>query len=227
MRRITRFLFLIFLPLFLALDLCAQNCACESDEYPNDFFSCDTILFDNKAKLCWHYSCDSVWLTFENAGINRSIYSLEKEMRDYAGRIGYMDFMEYNSVFLAEKKPISGCCYPMEYDVYDKSTGKLTEQLGSLVHYSENRDFPIVVSLENKPSPKLKITNLESSKHYFYVLPKDEIKLLLSEADPIFPNDIFDKIEQQSNLLILSYTIRKTNTPAVTKTITLDLKTYP
>lgn len=204
----------------------AQHCSCDQDETPSDFFSCDTIHFDNKAKLCWHYSCDSVWLTFEKAGINRTIYALEKEMRDYAGRIGYVDFIEYNTVFLAESKPISGCCYPMEYDVYSKSTGKRKAQLGTLVHYSEDRKYPVVVSLETEKSPQLKITNLESGKHYFQPLPKAEIDLLLSESDPLFPNDIFEKIEQTGNQLVLSYTIRKANAPDVTKTITLDLKTY-
>lgn len=180
-----------------------QNCFCEQDAELLDI-RCEPIIFDNNAQLRWHYNCDSVWLTFEKPGKRKkTLFTLPKEMRDYAGDLGYVDFIEYKTTFLAENKPISGCCAPMNYDLFHKSTGKLIRSFGNLIHYSEDRKYPVVVQFDAKTG--LVITNLESRKRYTYQLSKRDIDHLLAQEDPLFPDDIFQTIKQKGNVLTITY----------------------
>jgi hypothetical protein len=207
-----------------------QNCFCDKDTIPNDFFHCDTTTFDNKAFLHWNYNCDSTWLTFEKPpAIKTIIYSLGKDMRDMVGRIGYVGFIEYNNSFIAMNKSVSACCFPLDYYLYNKTNGQLKTELGSLLYYSENRKYPITVGVTAKKDNtryELKITNIDSHKEYYLELPRNEFDLALKNNDSLYLLDIFDESIVKDNHLFIKYYLTKDKIDTAARTITIDLNKY-
>ncbi len=209
-----------------------NNCSCHEMPELVDLIDCEPKLLDNSSKIYWNYSCDSSWLTFETAqGEQCILFSLNKEMIQYTTELGYDSFDEFDRTILVSNSPVSGCCYPPDYYIHDKNTGKLITYLGRAVFVSENKKMPFVVSLTDskygdnttkKEYNSLSLYPLDNNKIVEFPLPKGEISKGMKKNDYLFPEELFQEPIVENNILKLVYFTGKKKT----KMVKIDLNNY-
>ena len=228
---------LLFIALFLTFIAKGQTCACSKDSLLQEYISCKPINFDNGSKLYWSYNCDSSWLTFKGSnGRKKIIFSLDGDLKALTTRLGYTSFTEFTNTFLVTNRVISGCCDPDDYYLHDKSSGQLKKYLGRAVFVSDNRNFPIVVTItksgyKNRASANLNeltIYNVDTGKEFRLALTKDDIEKGMKNNGFMFPEDVFDTPSIIGGYLTLRYFIQdyKKSKKVDYKTIVIDLKKY-
>lgn len=103
----------------------AQNCSCKKKNQLNEIISCEKTIFKNGAKIYRQFNCDSSWLVFENKAKKKKIlFSLDKDLIELTGRLGYTGCIEYGNTFMIENRLVSGCCDPSEFVLFNKNNGK-------------------------------------------------------------------------------------------------------
>lgn len=229
---------LLFVTLFtFCIDLSGQNCYCSSDSTLNEINKCDTISFENNAKLLWNFNCDSSWLTFQSPqGNTVIIFSLSEGLQYLRGRIGFVDFKEYSNSFLVQNNVISGCCSPPNYFLFNKATGQIIDTLDGVLYISENKQIPIAVSIgssdfranESTTYNSLWIYNLNKLEKNVLLIPENEIPVALERTKQMYPEYLFTEPILENNMLTLSYHTRKprNNKQATLKQIKIDLKKF-
>lgn len=233
MRRI----FITIISLLLCTVVFGQNCSCTKDSILSSIIICDTIKFDNQAKLFWNYNCDSSWLTFESPKHKKEIlYSLGKDLEPLTGRLGLSFAQEYSQTFLIQDNVISGCCVPPDFFLYDKATGQEKKDLGRLLFYSNNRKLPFTISITGSGYDSiytgnydsLIIYNIDKQKEYFYKLQKGEISKALNQTVKMFPENLFDEPILKGESVILTFQLNnpKNQKDIRFKKIIIDLKKY-
>ena len=221
--------------LFFSAIVCGQNCHCDEDTTLSERVNCDTIKFDNRAKLYWSFNCDSSWLTFESPKhLKNIIFSLGLVI--YTGRLGFSYAQEYKNTFLIQNRVISGCCAPSDFYLFDKTTGQPRKNLGILIFYSQDKKLPFVISLTNSSydttlvidDNSLSVYNIEKNKTYYVKLPKGEIERAMKNTEEIHPEYLFDEPILNGTTIYLTYLLNKPESEKeqLTKTITIDLKKY-
>lgn len=214
-----------------------QKCICENDSSLSEIISCDTTEFDNASRIYWAFNCDSSWLTFESqTGQKEILFSLSDGLQNLTGRLGYIYAQEYKHTFLIQNNVISGCCTPPDFYVFDKTTGQVKDSLGSILYYSPDKKFPIIISITNNSNRKkvtnrynsLSIYNIDKNRNYILKLPKGELEKALVKTEQIYPEYLFNDPVIRGTTIYLTYMLDKTTNrkKEVTKTITIDLKKY-
>lgn len=228
---------LLTLGLFISTVVHGQRCHCDQDTMLKESIPCKPTIFKNKAKLFWSFNCDSSWLTFESSKRKRKIiFSLSDGLVSLTTRLGYMNWTEFNKTFLITNHVISGCCDPVDYYLYDKTSGDLIKYLGRAIYVSDNKKIPFMVSITNSNYDtvsridynSLSIYNLDSRKEFKLTLPRGDIKKGIQNNDYMFPEDVFDTPILVSDTLILKYSTDKyvKGKRLKYKTIKIDLKKY-
>lgn len=207
----------------------AQMCSCNTDSSLNELIDCSPVIFDNGAKLFWSFSCDSSWLTYENAKKRDILFSME--LVNYTGRLGFSYANEYKRYFLIRNDVISGCCSPPEYYLFDKETGKQKANLGRVLFIDTNNNQPIIVKITNsnytdKTTKYTSITihNIDTEKKYLILLSANEIDDALKNAREMYPEYLFEEPQLSNQELKLRYIISRQ--PLKKKTITIKLNKY-
>ena len=216
----------------------AQNCTCEKQEILSEIIHCDTIRFDNKAKLYWNFNCDSSWLTFESPKrVKEIMFSLGDGLHSYTGRLGYDYTQEYKHTFLIRNFVISGCCDPPEYFLFDKKTGNLKKKLGRVIFYGENKKLPFIIGITNSNYNdtgtkaiynSLTIYNIDKNETHYVKLPKGELENQVRTTETMFPEHLFEEPVIQGKLIKFTYHIRKAGTSQTEskKIIIINLEKY-
>ncbi|MFT3793903.1 hypothetical protein [Flavobacterium sp.] len=193
---------LIVFLLFLSQIMIAQ-CRCDSLPDLQELLSCKPTLFKNGAKIYRQYDCDSSWLVFENPQKVKRLLTSEYGGDLYlAGRIGFVDWTEYNSTFLMIESTVSGCCQPPNGILFDKNTGTRKKDLGPIVYQTEHMDYPFVVTLDNG---NLQFLHLDSGKTFRVKLPRNRIANTLRYAAVIFPERLFIESKLENGVVTLIY----------------------
>jgi len=193
----------------------AQECTCELNPELAVNISCKAVVLNNQSKIYWQYNCDSSWLTFKNSkGLIKILYSLERALMDYTGRLGFSYAAEYKSTFLIQNNVISGCCDPPEFILFDKANGKEKINLGRLVFYSEFKNYPFVVYFENNKyafegkesrENNLILRNIDNNKTFKIKLPSSRIKTTMAITEENFPEHLIDETKIINGLLLIKY----------------------
>ena len=228
---------LLTLALFISTVVNGQSCLCGQDTILKESISCKPTIFENKAKIFWNFNCDSSWLTFESSNKKRkTIFSLSDGLVSLTTRLGYMYWTEFNKTFLITNHVVSGCCDPVDYYLYDKTSGDLIKYLGRAIYVSDNRKFPFVMSIANSNYDtisridynSLSIYNLDSRKEFKLTIPRGDIEKGIKNNDYLFPEDVFDTPILASDTLVLKYSTDKyiKGKRLKYKTIKIDLKKY-
>jgi hypothetical protein len=220
-----RFRIVIIFLLSLNNSFGQYQCSCDTNQNMNDAISCKPIVFKNKAKLFWQFNCDSSWLTFKSArGRKEIIFNMS--MIELTGRLGYDYAAEFKTKFLITNYVISGCCDPPEFILFDKEKGSIHSELGPLIFYSENYNYPIVIYLNHR-NDNLIVFNVDKNLHYKIPLPKGRISKTMKLTDEMFPEHFFET-EVKNNVLIIKYQYKITRTKKawLNAKITVDLKKY-
>ncbi|WP_028981099.1 hypothetical protein [Sporocytophaga myxococcoides] len=188
----------IFFTIFISQSVSGQFCDCKKKEVLKQIISCEPKVLDNNS-----FNCDSSWLTFENSKLTT--------------RIGQVYFKEFKNTYLYTNKVNSGCCDPVDYYLYDKTTGNLIKYLGGALYVSDSISSPFIVTITNSNYDKysmldfnsLTIYNLDTRKEYKIEFDKGQIEKGIDNNNYMFPEYIFDETEIINDTLILKYHIDK------------------
>ncbi|MGC4102577.1 hypothetical protein [Ferruginibacter sp.] len=222
-------LFAFVVSLFFTTAVYSQQCSCATDSSLSEIISCEKILFKNNAQLYWQYNCDSSWLTFvSSAGKKNILYSLDDGLQIYTEKLGYSYAAEYNASFLIQNNLISGCCTPPEYLLFNKATGKEIKNLGSLIFYSEEIKYPLVVFIEPKKMNSLLFYNVNTQKNFSVALPVNKIATTLKKGAERYAEYLFEEtdISQNTFSTSLRYQQPGNNDKWYNYKIVVDLKKY-
>ena len=147
-----------------------------------------------------------------------------------------MYWTEFNKTFLITNHVISGCCDPVDYYLYDKTSGDLIKYLGRAIYVSEDKKIPFVVSITNSNydtisrinDNSLSIYNLDSRKEFKLAVPKGDIQKGVKNNDYFFPEYVFDTPVLVGDILVLKYSTDKyiKGQRLKYKTIKIDLGKY-
>lgn len=168
-----------------------ENCNCEENPELSDYISCKETVFSNGAKIYRQFNCDSSWLVFENKKVKKSIFSLEKDLIQLTGRLGYVEWDEFENSILIETKVISGCCQPYEYDLIDKENGSLIKKLGKDIYIGESNLNPFFVSLDTQ-KPKINFYNLTTRRFASIDYNFNKIDVVIKSGFMRYPEELFE-----------------------------------
>lgn len=229
MKLLTAFLFFIG-----STSAYAQNCSCDQDslEETEVSISCDTTIFDNGALLYWNYDCDSAWLNFQYQNSIISIFSLNAELKDYVGRLGYYYVVEYDSFFMAYYATISGCCAPDIYFLHNKYTGQVSKAFNEAIFMSTERKLPYMVSFNllkdsaAKDYTNLLVRNFISGKEALLPIAGHNIEKAIRNNAVLYDEELFiDAVLGDQNITLSYYPKRPSGKKqAKQKNIVIDLK---
>ena len=201
-----------------------ENCNCEDNPDLKDYISCEETVFSNGAKIYRQFNCDSSWLVFENQKIKKSIFSLDKDLIELTGRLGYVEWDEYEESILIANRLWSGSGSPYEYQLIDKETGKEIINLGKEIYLDEEHLNPYFISLDLDNS-KIRIYNLNTRK-------TSKIPFNISKIDSTFklggflqfPEELFEPGEIKNNIFRVNYRYRlEGNDELLSEKIKIDL----
>ncbi|MES2864463.1 MAG: hypothetical protein V4666_10120 [Bacteroidota bacterium] len=201
----------------------SKNCNCDENHDLKDYISCEETVFSNGAKIYRQFNCDSSWLVFENKKIKKSIFSLDKDLIELTGRLGYVEWDEYKNSILVETKVISGCCQPYEYDLIDKENGSLIKKLGKDIYISQSNSNPIFASLDTQ-KPKINFYNLSTRKSASIDFNFNKIDVVIKSGFMRYPEELFENGSIVNGIFKIKYRYKlKENEVWKFENITIDL----
>ena len=205
-----------------------QNCSCKTRPELNEIISCKKTDFKNGAKIYREFTCDSSWVIFESKNKKKKIlFSLDKDLIELTGKLGFADWVEYKKSFLVEYHTISGCCDPYEYILFDKTNGKKIAELGREIYHSENEKYPYFVTIDKENSNYLSFLNLNTNKIFKIDLPKDRIEKTIKVINERFSETLFENGEIINGIFEIKYKYKKTAKDKwLIGKVTVDLKKY-
>lgn len=206
-----------------------QNCICKTRPILNEIISCEKTFLKNGAKIYREFNCDSSWVTFESKNKKKKIlFSLDKQLIELTGRLGFANWKEHKNSFIVEYHTISGCCDPCEFKMFDKTNGKKIAELGREIFYSENQKYPYFVTIDKDNSNFLSFINLNTNKIFKIDLPKDRIEKTMKIINGHFSETLFENGGIKNGIFEIKYKYR--NSEKVEKwlfdKITVDLKKH-
>lgn len=217
--------FSIIILFFLSQIFHTQKCNCENNPELRKIISCKPQVFKNNAKVFWQYNCSSSWLTFQNKHIKKKLFSLEKDLISLTNRLGYSNIEEYKHSFLVEYRVVSGCCQSPEYILHNKNNGNVIKNLGTIL-YKSQANYKIQFILTLKSLTSILYTDLNTNKINYFYLKKGILEKLMLQNNYLSPDNIFDKIEMQNNIIVLYYQTFNKKKHRQRKTIKIDLKKF-
>lgn len=205
-----------------------QTCSCKTQPELNKIISCEKTVFKNDAKIYRDFTCDSSWVVFESKSNKKKIiFSLDKDLIELTGKLGFADWVEYKNSFLVEYHTISGCCDPYEYILFDKTNGKKIANIGREIFHSENDKYPYFVTIDKENSSYLSFLNLETNKIFKINLPKGRIDNTLKITNEFFSETLFEEGQIKNGIFEIKYKYKKTeNDKWLIGKITVNLKKY-
>jgi hypothetical protein len=205
-----------------------QNCGCKTRPELNEIISCEKTDFKNGAKIYREFTCDSSWVVFESKSKKKKIlFSLNKELLELTGKLGFVDWTEYQNSFLIEYHTISGCCDPYEFILFDKTNGKKISNIGREIFHSDNDKYPYFVTIDKENSNSLSFLNLETNKIFKINLPKGRIEKTLKITNGHFLETLFEDGKIKNGFFEIKYKYKKTEKDKwLFGKVTVDLKKY-
>lgn len=192
-----------------------------------EIISCDTTLFENGSKLYRQFNCDSSWLIFESKdGLMRIIHSLDKEIIELTGRLGYQFVKEYKTTLLFENRQSSGGGLPTNFELINKDNGKVIEEFGTIIYYSDKASDNYVLYLSSDSLDTLTLYNIDNRTKFHYSIPSRRLLKTVSKSSQMFAELLFEEPKEENSILTLTYKYLVNYNPEKwdTDVITIDLQ---
>ncbi len=220
---IVRLALLVLQPSGLRAPAPRPDCNC-AEPYARNAIRCDTTMLKNAALLYYRYTCDSMWLTLQQAdGSRTTIYSdTTTTLFPLAYRLAYHLLAEYDQTLLFRYGcPANGPC---QIAVVDKRTGIL------LLERSEpellNRDVAIPGTSTAEPrmdfllyasddGESLLLYYLDTRK--VHTIPTAPLRL------PTSPDFYLESVKEKAHQIVLTYKDADDNA----STRHIDLRRFP
>jgi hypothetical protein len=205
-----------------------QNCSCKTRPELNEIISCEKTVFKNGAKIYREFTCDSSLVIFESKSKKKKIlFSLDKDLIELTGKLGFADWIEYKNSFLVEYHTISGCCDPYQYILFDKTNGKKIANIGREIFHSENDKYPYFVTIDKENSDYLSFLNLETNKIFKINLPKGRIEKTMKITNSRFSETLFEDGKIKNGVFEIQYKYKNAEKDKwLIGKVTVDLKKY-
>ncbi|WP_379963714.1 hypothetical protein [Epilithonimonas sp. UC225_85] len=190
--------------ILFSLNIYSQNCNCESKPELKKIISCKKEKFSNGSTLSWQFDCNSSRLIFQNGKIKKTIFVLESDLMDFTGRLGYSNWKEYNTTFLIENRPVSGCCDPSEFILFDKNSGNIVKELGTyLYQYNKREDRKFIITLSGFDT--IYVTDLLTTKIKKIKITSGRLENTLKNTKFLFANELFQEPVVTNRFVVLKY----------------------
>lgn len=200
--------------------LFAQTCNCKEKPELKEIISCEKTTFKNGAKIYWGYNCDSSWLTYENKKTKKKIFTLEKELQEMVGRLGFISWVETKDKFIIKNKTASGCCYPLEISLFNKNNGRKEKDLGILI--SDDRENRFIVTLLDFNT--VQIYEVKSDKSTKINLAKGSIQNTLKKSGDFYPDKYFSDLKFENRVFSMNYQYLDQNDAWIKRKLKVELK---
>lgn len=192
------------------------KCSCSVNPDIKESIDCKIKKFQDGGKLYYQFTCDSIWLTYENnKGKEFIIDSSDTLLYSYNYRIGFQLAKEYKeSLLFRSGCPANGPC---NFILISKKTGKRLAEYGELIydHSVTEKFYDFIIYFSNDKLDALTLDFIDENKQYkISINPK-----LYNSAIPEYS---FDKISFKNGKLTLSYHYAKSSN-WLTKTITVNI----
>jgi hypothetical protein len=220
---------LILLSFYFSIAAYGQMCSCKDAPELKNIISCKKVLFSNGSKLYRQFNCDSSWLTFESrTGRKTLLYSLEAPLIELTERLGYQYVKENKHSFLIINRVISGCCTPPEFLLYNKNSGTLLENIGSLIYYSNDTQDNFVLYFSDSTLNTITLRYLNSGKKYKIPVPKNRFTETLEKTSENYAELLFYEHELKKPVFTIGYKyqLKEEAKTWYNDTIRLNLKKY-
>lgn len=209
--------YLIFVFLLIRISAFAQyKCNCSVNPDIKERIDCKIKKFKDGGKLYYQFTCDSIWLTYENNKGKRFIIdSSDTTLYFYNYRIGFQLAREYKkSLLFRSGCPANGPC---NFILIDKKTGKRLSEFGELIYdHSTEKFYDFIIYFSNDKLNALTLDFIDANRQY-------EVPIKPKLFDSLIPEYSFDKISFNNEKLTLSYRYEKSD-KWLTKTIIVNIE---
>jgi hypothetical protein len=175
------------------------------------------------------FNCDSSWLTFESITGRKSVlYSLEAPLIELTERLGYQLIKENKQSFLIMNRVISGCCTPPEFLLYNKNSGKLLENIGSLIYFSNDTQDNFLLYFSDSTLNTITLRYLNSGNKYKITVPKNRFAETLEKKAENYAELLFYEHKLKKSVFTIGYKYQRKEEAKTwyNDTIRLNLKKY-
>ncbi len=214
----------LFLVIFFkfSLQVSAQDCGCTERPELQKVISCRKTIFSNDAKIYWNYNCNSSSIIFENKTVKRIVFTLEKELQDLTGRLGFISRTETKNHFIIKNKTISGCCEPLEIYQFNKNNGAEEKNLGTLIFENDSGQNQFIVTLLDLNT--LLFYEMRSDINFRINLTKGRIENTMKKNGDLHAEDYFHDIKLEKGIFTMKYTFLDKHNKWKNENIKIDLK---
>jgi len=154
------------------------------------------------------------------------MYSLEKELIELTGRLGYQFVKEYKTTLLFENRQASGGGFPTNFELIDKDNGKVLEEFGTIIFYSDKDSNNYVLYLSSDSLDTLTFYNIDTRAVFNYSIPSGRLWKTVRESSQMFAEFLFEEPKEENKILTLKYKYLVNSDPEKwdTDIITIDLE---
>lgn len=117
------------------------------------------------------------------------------------GNLGYVGWIEGKKHFIIKNKTASGCCYPLEFYLFNKDNGKKEKNLGTLI--SDNYDNKFIVTLFDLNTAL--IYDLTDDKITKINLAEGRIANTLKRSGDLYPEPYFFDVKFIKGIFSMNY----------------------
>lgn len=154
------------------------------------------------------------------------MYSLHAPLIELTERLGYQFVKEYKTTLLFENRQASGGGFPTNFELIDKDNGKVVEEFGSIIYYSDKDSINYVLYLSSDSLDTLTLYDVNKRTKLNYSIPSERLLKTIRESSEMFPEFLFEEPKEENNILTLTYKYLITIKPEKwgTDTVIIDLK---
>jgi hypothetical protein len=134
-------------------------------------------------------------------------------MIELTGRIGYIFVKEYQQKLLFINKTASGGGFPVDYELIDKDSGQVLEELGPIIYYSDNITDNYILYISSDSLDNMTYYNIENSTKFQFSIPKYRLLKTVSESNEMFPEFLFEDPKTNKNILTITYKYLVSDSP--------------
>jgi hypothetical protein len=168
-------------------------------------------------------------MTFEDVNGRKTVlYSLEASLIQLTERLGYQYINENKQSFLIMNTLISGCCTPPEFLLFSKYNGKLLNNLGRLIYYSDKGKDNFVLYFSDTKFNSVTLLYLDTKRKYKIPGPLNRFSTTLEKTGENYGELLFDEGQIKNSVFTIGYRFQKKEKIEAwyNDTISLDLKKY-
>jgi len=128
---------------------------------------------------------------------------------------------------LFENRQSSGGGHPANFELINKENGKVIEEFGTIIYYSDKTSDNYVLYLSSDSLDTLTLYNIDNRTKFHYSIPSGRLLKTVSASSRMYAELLFEEPKEENSILTLTYRYLVNSEPEKldTDVITIDLQT--